>query len=178
MGFFRQIQTNDFLDIRRTAPGTIPEIASGHVGVKSGAADILSHLLDHQHIDDVKQQFRHQFTRAQQQYGLAVKQGFCGNLIDNSQFVMGVFYQSDTKQKGLFRHDRTGGFGQEFLEIVHSVIMKFGGADDLSHPDGHHLDNTAFDGSTEIGVGFDPADQYHTFGLVGIAIHKDPGPVF
>ena len=38
---------------------------------------------------------------------------------------------------------------------VHTVGVQLGGADDLAHADGHHLDDAALDGRAEIGVRLD-----------------------
>src|ERR1700683_4060507 len=47
------------------------------------------------------------------------------------------------------------------------------GACELTQADGHHLEKTAFNAPNKICVPFYAANQHHTIGIVGVAVHEN-----
>ena len=93
--------------------------------------------------------------------------------LDDRGLVGGVLHHAHAEQEVLLRHDELRGLGQQLAEHVHAVGVQLGGADDLAHADGHHLDDAALDRRAEVGVRLDAADEGNAVGGGGKLVHVD-----
>ena len=93
--------------------------------------------------------------------------------LDDRGLVGGVLHHAHAEQEGLLRHDELRGLGQQLAEDIHAVGVQLGGAGDLAHADGHHLDDAALDGRTEVGMRLDPAHEGDRVGSSRELVHVD-----
>src|SRR5882724_11678852 len=171
MGFWREAEHRDLLHEGFHVPLDETAVAPGDVGIHAGTGNVLADFLHDQHVDLVELQARHEFLGLCQQHGFAIENLFGRDNLDDCGFVRGVFHHGDTEQHILLGEDELRRFRQQFAEHVHAVGMQRGGADDLAHADGEHLDDAGFDWGAEVGMRFDARDDDDRVGFGGMLVH-------
>ena len=108
------------------SPSTIQR--ADDIGIHAGAADILAHLVDDEHIDIVDGQPRHQFARALQEALVAFDDRSGVEAFQLRHLVVAVFDHAETGEEVAGREQVLGDDGHIIAQADHALLMDRAGA--------------------------------------------------
>src|SRR5579859_3957333 len=173
VGFRRESEYDDFLHFRSEVPFHGTTVAAGDVGIEAGAADVLAHFVDDQHVDLVDVNLRHQALR----HFLEHRFPAC-NLAGRHDFydrglVVRIFDDPHSEQDIALRQIDVAHLGQQRGKSIHAVLVVSGGAVDLADADRQHLGYAALRGAAKRRVRLDAVDDNDAvrFGREAVHVH-------
>ena len=176
--FFRKVSYVNPLcpGSRSKVPQQIP-VSSGDIGIHTGTGDVLSDPIHNQDIDLIERKLGSSFLCNHKQLFLPFKDILRQQGLYETGIMKGVFHRPQAKKNwAAFHYLKSHGFDNSLERQLNGGLVIVFSAFLLSHTDGHHLHQSAFNGSIKLCMCFYPVYHHDMICSRGIFVHVNRIP--